>query len=174
MNKEAYDAVTKAWALTIKARALCPFIDESAIGRTGYISPEWYRERGAVYFVNLAQSLTAGDVQELNQIGSFMNRSFVISMAAVLEEYKVVPYKSKPDSSKEGSKHVQLTKRLRNRFAHGQWEYNADCNKHVETRELLEELFPEGSAKGSGFVTSIDDILEPLKDGVLAYIRAAT
>ena len=69
MNKEAYDAVTKAWALTIKARALCPFIDESAIGRTGYISPDWYREHGAVYFVNLAQPLTGGDVQELIQIG---------------------------------------------------------------------------------------------------------
>ena len=174
MNEAAYRAVEEVWALTVKSRALCPCAGESAIGQPGYLSPPWYRERGAVYFVNLAQPLTADDVRELRQIGFFINRSFVISMAAVLEEYGVVPYKCKPDCSKEGGNHVQLTKWLRNRFAHGQWEYDPNNTDHVETRNLLEELFPEGAAKGKGFVTSIDDILEPLKDGVLAYIRATT
>jgi len=174
MNKAAYDAVETLWALAVKARALCPHADDSAIGLSGYVSPPWYRERGATYFVNLAQPLTGGDVRELVQIGAFVNRSFVISMAAVLEEYGVVPYMANPDRTKEGGRHVQLTKWLRNRFAHGDWEYDAANPKHAETRQLLEALFPEGSAKGSGFVTSIHDILEPLKDGVLAYIRATT
>jgi hypothetical protein len=173
MNKAAFDAIEKIWALTIKARALCPFTDASAIGLEGYISPPWYQARGAVYFVNLAKQLTSGDVQELNQIGSFVNRSFIISMAAVLEEHGVVPYGTSPDRSKKGGDHVQLTKWLRNRFAHGEWEYDAGNQKHVETRRLLETLFPIGAAGGSGFVLSIDSILEPLKDGVLQYISAA-
>jgi hypothetical protein len=95
MNKTAYNAIEKIWALTIKARALCPCTNSSAIGLTGYISPEWYQARGAVYFVNLAKPLTAEDVQELNHIGSFINHSFVISMMAVLKEHGVVPYKSR-------------------------------------------------------------------------------
>lgn len=174
MNEAAYAAVEQAWALTVKARALCPYADQSAIGLAGYRSPPWYCERGAVYFVNLAQPLTAGDVQELIEIGGFVNRSFVIYMAAILEEHGVVPYRANPNRSIEGGDHAQLTKWLRNRFAHGEWDYDARDSRHVETRQLLEALFPEGSAKWSGFVTSIDDILEPLKDGVLAYIRAAT
>jgi len=44
----------------------------------------------------------------------------------------------------------------------------------VKTRRLLEELFPAGASEGPGFVLSIDKILEPLKDGVLAYIAAST
>ncbi|MCX6027650.1 MAG: hypothetical protein NTY23_15625 [Chloroflexi bacterium] len=174
VNEAAYRAVEKVWALTIKARALCPYAGESAVGQRGYASPAWYRARGAVYFVDLAQPLTDGDVRELNEIGGFLNRSFVVSMAAVLEEYGVVPYRANPDRSKEGGDHAQLTKWLRHRFAHGEWEYDAGDPEHVKTRQLLEELFPEEAKKGTGFLTSIDGILEPLKNGVLAYIRAAT
>jgi hypothetical protein len=124
--------------------------------------------------VNLAKPLTAADVAELNQIGSFVNRSFVISIAAVLETNGVVPYRADPDRTKPGGDHVQLTKWLRNRFAHGEWVYDANKPKHVETRKLIDNLFPSGATGGAGFITSIDSILEPLKDGVLAYIRATT
>ena len=173
MNKaEAYNAIEKIWELTIKARALCPLTDSRAIGGTGYISPDWYKARGAVYFVNLAQPLTAEDVQELNHIGSFVNRSFIISMIAVLEEHGVLPSKTRPDRSKDGGGHVQLTKWLRNLFAHGEYEYVAGKPKHEKTHQLLKTLFPE-RAGGSSFTTPIDSILEPLKEGVLAYIRAA-
>jgi hypothetical protein len=174
MNQAAYDAVEEAWTLTVKARALCPCTSESAIGMSGYMSPPWYQAHGATYFVTLAQALTAGDVAELREIGGFVNRSFVISMAAILEQYDVIPYGADPCRSKKGGNHAQLTKWLRNRFAHGQVLYDASNPKHVETRSLLEELFPNAVSAESGFVTSIDGVLEPLKDGVLAYIRAAT
>ena len=174
MNQSAIDAIEQAWTLTVKARALCPYSDQSAIGMEGYISPGWYKSHGAIYFVNLAKPLTAEDVNELNQIGSFVNRSFVISMAAILEATGVVPYRDNPDRAKPGGDHVQLTKWLRNRFAHGEWAYDGMNTQHVETRRLLEKLFPKAASGGSGFITSIDTILEPLKDGVLSYIRATT
>jgi hypothetical protein len=174
MHEEAYRAIEEAWTLTVKTRALCPYIDDSAIGKTGYLSPPWYRARSATYFVNLAQPLTGADVEQLRQIGNFVNRSFIISMVAILEAYRVVPYRHNPDPSREGADYVRLTKCLRNRFAHGEWQYNASNRKHRKTRELLERLFPEVASGGSGFVTSIDGILEPLKDGVLTYIRSAS
>lgn len=174
MNEVGYNAIERLWDSTVKARALCPFTDSSAVGFTGYISPGWYQNRGAIYFVNLAEPLKPEDVQELNHIGSFINRSFVISMMAVLEEHGVVPYKSDPDRSKNGGDHVQLTKWLRNRFAHGEYEYDASKNTHVETSNLLRTLFPDRAAGSPNFGTPIDAVLEPLKDGVLVYIRAAT
>ncbi len=174
MNQTAHDAIGEVWTLTIKTRALCPYTDKSAIGIKGYISPGWYQAHGAVYFVNLAEPLTDSDVKELNQIGGFVNRSFVIAMASILEANGVVPYRSNPDRTKPGGDHAQLTKWLRNRFAHGEWVYDANNSKHVETRELLEKLFPNGAAGGPGFITSIDSILEPLKDGVLLYIQSTT
>jgi hypothetical protein len=80
---------------------------------TGYISPEWYRARGAIYFVNLAQPLTATDVEELRQISSFVNRNFVISMATILEEYGVIRSGHELDRSREEGDHAQLTRWLR-------------------------------------------------------------
>jgi hypothetical protein len=138
------------------------------------MNPEWYRARGAIYFVNLAQPLTATDVEELRQIGSFVNRSFVISMAAILEEYGVIRAGHDLDRSREGGDHAQLTRWLRNRFAHGQWQYNANDPEHRKTPALLEKLFPEAASGGSGFMPSIDGILEPLKDGLLTYQRSAS
>jgi hypothetical protein len=174
VNQAAYDAIEEAWTLTVKTRALCPRTDPSAIGLSGYISPPWYQSHGAVSFVNLAQPLSSKDVDEINQIGNFVNRSFVITMHAILEMSGVVPNRQDPDRAKSGGDHVQLTKWLRNRFAHGEWVYNASDLKHVDTRKLIEALFPQAAATGSGFIISIDSILEPLKNGVLEYIKATT
>lgn len=174
MNQAASNAVEALWALAVKARALCPHADDTAVGMSGYVSPPWYRDHGAVYFVHLAQPLTDADVRELVQIGGFVNRSFVISLAAVLEEHGIVPFRTNPDRSKDGGDRVQLVKWLRNRFAHGDWEYDAGDPQHVETRQLLETLFPDACKQAPGFVVSIHEILESLKDGVLAHIRATT
>ena len=135
LNEKAYLAIEEAWRLTVKA--------------------PWYRKHGATYFVNLAEPLTATDVMELRQIGSFVNRSFIIAMIAILEGNNVIPFQGSIPPGDERD-YVQLTKWLRNRFAHGHWEYNANDKDHKETRDLLEELFPEVASGHSGFVTSID------------------
>ncbi|MHA2219418.1 MAG: hypothetical protein ACXACY_26200 [Candidatus Hodarchaeales archaeon] len=174
MNQSAFDAIEQVWTVTVKSRALCPYVDKSAVGIKGYHSPPWYRAHGAYYFVNLAKPLTERDVNELIEIGSFINRSFIISMFAILEAHGVVPYRVEPDRTKPGGDHVQLTKWLRNRFAHGEWEYDASNQDHVETRDLLAKLFPCAGEGEPRFVVSIDSVLEPLKNGVLEYIQATT
>ncbi len=97
MNQIAYEAIEKLWRQTVKTRALCPITRDSAVGMKGYISPPWYQARGATCFVNVSQPLQAADVAELKEIGSFVNRSFVIAMAAILEETNVIPYGMDPD-----------------------------------------------------------------------------
>lgn len=172
MNQEAHDAVERAWELTIKTRALCPFASEKAIGLREYSSPGWYRQRGEKYVVKLPKPLTENDLEEMERVGTFVNGSFIISLASILEAHGVIH--GDLDSSKDGAAYVQLTKWLRNRFAHGDWEPDYTNDKHVETRKLLEKLFPEDAAQDPGYPLSIDSVLEPLKDNVLAYIRAAT
>jgi hypothetical protein len=174
LNKQtetAYEAIKSAWDLTRKVRSLFPSTDDPAIKIKELESPGWYQAHGDVGTVKFANPVTG---KELNQIGAFVNSSFIITMMAILEEFDVVPYKSVPDLSREGGKYVQLTKRYRNHFAHGDWEYNPNDPEHRKTRKLLQELLPNAAKKGSGFLTSIDTVLEPLKDGVLAYISAST
>jgi hypothetical protein len=165
-------AIEAAWTRLVKTRALCPYVDSSAVGMSGYLSPEWYRVRGASYFVNLASPLSEADVTQLHDVAESVNRSFIVDLAAILEERGVVPYGSSPVRSLPGGDHVQLIKWLRNRFAHGDWQYDAGNPRHVETRTLLEAVLPDAAADGPGFVTSIDKALEPLKEGALEYVRA--
>ena len=174
MNEVASRAIEELWENTVKARALCPGATPSAIGRTDYCSPEWYSDRGAIYFVKPAKPLKAEDIDEMNHIGDFINRSFVISMAALLEKQEVIPKGRNLNDlelSREGGKHVQLTKWLRNQFAHADYVYDKDEPFHQSTNALLMQLFP---GRDPGFSIPIDTVLEPLKDGVLDYIRAAT
>jgi hypothetical protein len=170
-NQKANDAIVNLWEQTVKTRALCPTTDDSAIGMTDYISPTWYQARGATYFVKPAQQLTAANVEQLKQIGGFVNRSFVIAMAAILEVTNVVPFKKYPEPTIDGE-YVLLTKWLRNRFAHGDWNFDPTDTNHVDTRRLLQRLFSNVPQAGTEWVISIDKILEPLKDGVLRYVAA--
>ncbi|MFH1024550.1 MAG: hypothetical protein V1809_14310 [Planctomycetota bacterium] len=171
MNKAAYSAIEQAWQACVKVRALCPSTRKSAIGRTEYKSTNWFEKRGVTYFVRPQVPLTQEGLNELQQMTAFVNRSFIIVMAAILESYDVVPYCTTPDLSLDGGEHVLLVKWLRNRFAHGDYDYNPTDKSHVETRQLLEKLLPATKTpEMSGFPAAIDKVLEPLKDGVLQYI----
>lgn len=172
MDPSTHEIVQALWRHTVKARALCPSATETAIGITSYASPEWYRARGASYVVQLPGEMGVSDLQEMNESGSFINRSFVISLAAVLEESGVAPKGRAIDRSIDGGDHVQLIRWMRNAFAHGQWHFEAQNPDHVRIRSLFENLFPEVARQAPGFVISIDGVLEPLKDGALSYIRA--
>jgi hypothetical protein len=109
LNQAAHKAIEDLWNQTVKARALCPYQSSSAVGATEYTSPAWYKQRGALYVVSFTTQ-TSEDVQELREVAAFINRSFVISMHAVLEAHSVVPYKTEPDTRLPGGKHAQLTK----------------------------------------------------------------
>lgn len=172
MNDTAHRAIEHAWELTVKARALCPHTKKSAVGKSGYCAPRWYAERGANCSVHLPAPLTDKDIPELNDIGNFVNRSFVIWMAAILESFDVVRYGEEPDRQKPGGEHAQLVKWLRNRFAHGQWRLNPNDKRHSETLKLLKKLFPGVAPTDNEFPIPIDTVLEPLKNGVLEYIKA--
>ena len=171
MDDGAYKAIQNAWQQTIKARAFCPYTSDDAVGITKYQSPTWYSNHGATYFIEHARPLTLEDVHEQRQIGGFINRSFIIYMVAILEEHEVIYYNRSIDTSLNGGEYVQLAKWLRNRFAHGEWQYNSSIKKHRKTRKLLEKLFPDAVSDKTGFVISIDGVLEPLKEGILEYIK---
>jgi len=172
MDGSAREAIETSWNAFIHVRALCPAARQSFIGETGYQSPPWYRQRGASYTVSLPAPINPEHLNRLREGASFVNRSFIITMAAILEAYDIVPYRVDPNRTLDGGDHVQIIKWLRNRYAHGEYEYDETNDYHVQTRKLLEAVLPGVAAETDGFPASIDSVLEPLKDGVLRYIDA--
>jgi len=176
MNNKAYQGIEQAWRACLKVRALCPSANDNLIGCTGYPSPGFYVQRGIKFFVKPEKPFTPDDLAELRDMTAFVNRSFIIVMVAILEAHGVVPYRTDPDQSREGGKHTYLVKKLRNKFAHGEIDYNPGDEEHVEIRELMEELLPNAKdliKEHHNFPAAINSVLEPLKDGVLLYVASA-
>ncbi len=170
MKQEAYKAIEHAWEITKLVRSVFPSTPYADDTFTEYESPNWYKAKegtgGRIRFFNPVSG------KMLNETGKFVNESFVIYMMAILEEFGVVPYNTKPDESRNGGEFVKLTKWYRNQFAHGESNFDPKKDKHKKTRVLFEKLFPELAGITTGFPTSIDIVLPKLKDGVLEYIRA--
>ncbi len=172
MSNAAYDAIAEAWEITKLIRSLFPSTPYPESRFTEIVSPSWYQQiAGVGGQVSFLKPVTG---KTLNNIGKFVNESFVIFMMAILEEFEVVSDEKPIDLSKEGGKYVQLVRWYRNRFAHGESEFDPANPKHVETRALLEELFPNLAKSTTGFPTSIDSVLPDLVAGVLAYIGETT
>jgi hypothetical protein len=178
---DAYQAIADAWEAFTRVRALCPSAEpERIVGRTEYVSPSWYRARGITYHVRQDHEFTDDDFATLQRMTAFVNRSFVIHMAATLEHYGVVPSGKSftPDPNDHGAVCVKVVKELRNCFAHGSLEYDPNCSRHVKTRKLLQQVAPLTKGRKLDpeniryFPAAIDKVLEPLKDGVLGYIAA--
>ena len=173
----ACEAIEKAWKLTQRIRGLCPSTNnpQSLVGQMGYRSGGWYRERSIDFIVRLPRPMTLDDAQNLNLMGTFVNTSFIITMAAILEGYEFTPYGDSVNKSKECWEFALLTKWLRNYFVHGEFKRTPtaeDIKKAKKTRELLMKLLPIVKDADHDFPTSIDTILEPLKDKLQSYIRA--
>lgn len=169
----ASEAVEKLWQITVKTRALTPSTNDLDTAIAAYVSPSWYQKRGATYFVQPAKSLTAPDLIELNQIGKSVNQGFIIAMASILEGFGFIPYRGNVDQTKKCWEYAQLTKWLRNYFTHGELKRDPtpeDLKKAQKTHDLLVKMFPKVKIAEHDFPTSIDTILEPLKENVITYI----
>lgn len=175
MNSEAHKAIEDAWDALVRVRAVCPSATEAALGTEIYQSPPFYREHGVNFIVKSDGPLTREGLAVLREMTAFVNRSFVIVMAAILEAHDLAVGDYKPKGVGDGRDHALLVKWLRNRFAHGEFMYDPNEQKHIEARRLLEDLIPktkEAAYQGL-FPAAIDVVLEPLKDGVLRYIAAS-
>lgn len=165
MNQSAYDAIEQAWNYFVKTRALCPWTTEASLGQSRFKSPGWYQKQGASFIVE-RPALKQEDVVELQRTAEFVNRSFVILMTAILESHGST--ETSPKAKIPGARRVKLLKRLRNHYAHGDWNFDSAKPEHVETAKLLEQVFPGNN----GFELPTHIVLIGLKDGVLDYIKA--
>jgi len=148
----ACEAIEKAWKLTQRIRGLCPSTNnpQSLVGQMGYRSGGWYRERSIDFIVRLPRPMTLDDAQNLNLMGTFVNTSFIITMAAILEGYEFTPYGDSVNKSKECWEFALLTKWLRNYFVHGEFKRTPtaeDIKKAKKTRPSVAELEKELSGE---------------------------
>lgn len=171
MNTVAYSAIETAWDEFVQVRALTPWMT-GGTGPNSVSTPGYYKGKNCVSAtVKYDRPLTAADIDKLRNASRFINRSFIIAMSAILEAHGIVPNGEYPDTSLSGGLECELVKRLRHCFAHrGDVPFNPSDKMHKKANDVRQKVFP----KSDPFALDIDKFLEPLKNRVLEYIRAAT
>ena len=173
MNTVAYSAIESAWYEFEQVRALTPWINEG-VGVNRVVTPGYYRQNSrhcVCATIVYDRPLSADDVDKLRNASRFINRSFVIAMSAILEAHGIVPNRQNADTSVTGGLECQLVKSLRHCFAHhGDAQFDPTVDMHARAGRLQALAFPSVPI----FELPIDTFLEPLKNKVLDYIRAAT
>ena len=161
------------------SRAVFPHMQENMIGAKDCHTAPYYQNLGFNITFSFAEPLTAESVAEIDEIGHWINQNFVVRLCALLEFYKVIgPEDSgiKINHQLDGHDEVDITRRLRNEFAHTAGEYDPADPKARELYERIVNKFSLGTESnpeiGGKFPIPIDKVLIPLAEGCKHYIKA--
>lgn len=162
-------------------RAYFPHLDESLIGQFQYESPAFYELFGYEISFHFTDKLTRNDIERGNDIGHFINMSYIFMLYSVLERHHVIGGTISIDGEREGYDHIDLLRRLRNAIGHGAGKYNAKDKDDRKLYKRLREYYKldvEGAdlddeaCKADAFPLPIDRVLLPMTEGCRKYVEA--
>jgi len=158
------------WNRYLTVRAAFPYFRESDIGQSQKRSARFYRARGKDLTLMFPTAITEEDVVQLNDAGYWVNQSLVIGAWALLEYHG---FASSLDDNRPGFEHVNILRRLRKVFAHTNGRYNPSISEERRLFENMVELYRIGSVDSERFNLHIDEVLQPMLDGVRSYVKAS-
>lgn len=159
----------------LNIRSLFPAIENEMVGQTRFSTAPFYQNKGLNIVFTLSSPLTLEKIQEINEIGRWVNQSFVIRLCALLESYHLISKNEKEriDQKIDGHEDVDILRRLRNVLAHTSGRYNP---KDSEERKLYERIIEKYSINikeqeiANEFPLHIDTFLLPLAEGCKRYV----
>ena len=160
----------------LNSRAMFPHMKANMIGVTHCATAPFYQNRGFDIIFSFAEPLTTQRIDEINEIGHWINQNYVVRLCALLESYNVISRGRSINTQLDGHNEVDILRRLRNEFAHTSGWYDPTDPEEKRLREKIIEHFslkadnhPETDGK---FPIPIDKVLVPLTEGCKRYVRA--
>lgn len=165
--------IEEQWEILLNCRSVFPYVTQSHIGEKSLTTAPYYSVRGYNLRFQFSEPLTKGRVEQLVEIGYWINQSYVIRLCVTLEVNQIT---QKIDEGIPGHKKVEILEALRNKFAHSPGRYNPRKPKNrklyatvVDHFSLDEEEY--SGDPGSFYPIPIDSVLEPLTKGCVRYIK---
>jgi len=161
----------------LNVRAMFPTIRENMVGKRRFPTAPLYKSQGYNINFQFDQPLTEEKREEINQIGRWVNQSYVVWLCALLELHWIIPPQKHGciDQSLEGHEEVDILRRLRNKLVHKSGIYSPtdpDAKKLYERMVSKFSLRTESSETATQYPVHIDDFLIPLTEGCKQYVRA--
>ena len=163
-------------SILMEIRSIFPTLTIEMVGKNSYFTAPYYENSGYKREIMLSSPITLAYIEKQDTIGRWVNQSFIIRLCAILERHCVIPNESdgKINQEVEGWEEVELIRRIRNKLAHKNGEYNPEDTDDRKLYEIIVERFQlnvEKPAEAKGFPIPIDTVLIPLSIGCKKYIE---
>jgi hypothetical protein len=175
MSSEILAQIDSQLSKFLSARAMFPHTKENLIGAKHCQTAPFYRQYGYNITFSFNEPLTAERIEEINEVGHWINQNYVVRLCALLESYGVISKTEPINKELDGHEEVDILRRLRNKFAHTAGWYNPTDPEVKQLRDrtirhfaLNEESHPESRGK---FPIPIDRVLLPLTEGCKRYVQ---
>jgi hypothetical protein len=175
-SAEIIQQIEQQWNDLLRVRSVFPTMLDNVIGSQQASTAPFYQHQGYHARLSFVQPLTKEAIEEVNQIGRWLNESYVIGLCALLEFYQAIPREGQGriDLSLQGHEEIDILRRLRNALLHRSGRHNPD---DVESRKLYERMVEEfslrteSSTKAAKYPVHIDGFLQPLTIACKCYVE---
>lgn len=159
------------WTNYNNCRAHFPCVSPTMIGQRCVPTAPFYAAQGFEVTYVLNQDLTEDKINKLNEIGHWLNQNFIIRLCALLEAHHVLSNDIKIDFEIDGCEHLNIVRRLRNRFAHSSGRFNPDDKDDKKTMELIRVNLNIDIDRSVDWPLAINTVLQPLCEGCKRYVE---
>ena len=169
-------SIRRHWEDLLRVRSVFPTMRDNVIGAQHVSTAPFYQHHGYRIRLSFPQPLTRETIEAVNQIGRWLNESYVIRLCALLEFYQIIPREGQGriDQSLEGHEAIDILRRLRNALLHRSGRHNPE---DVDSRKLYERIVPtfsgqvESSTAAAMYPVHIDSFLLPLTTACKCYVK---
>ena len=169
--KKIYTEMDVLWRNLNRCRGYFPCVDDSSVGATVILTSPYYQAQGISIVHSFDVPLTLEKKNEINDIGHWINQNFVIRLCALMEYHHMLSASTNIDFNLNGAEHLNIVRRLRNRFVHSSGRYNPDNSDDLKTMELIKEHLEIPIDEMIDWPLAIDTVLEKLIEGCKLYVK---
>ena len=156
------------WDKFFRCRSHFPCVSPTMEGQRCIPTAPYYEAEGLEVTYVLNQDLTLDMIDELNDIGHWLNQNLVVRLYAILDHHNVV---DSIEEEYDGWRYVSLTRWLRNYFSHQSGFYNPNDPDHKKTMQEMGDLLHIDIEGREEFPLLIDKVLHPLLEGCKKFVR---
>jgi len=156
------------WDKFLRCRSHFPCVSPTMAGQRCIPTAPYYEAEGLEGTYILNHDLTLGMIDELNDIGHWLNQNLVVRLYAILDHHNVV---DSIEEEYDGWRYVSLTRWLRNYFVHQSGFYDPIDSDHEKTMQEMGDLLHIGVEGREEFPLPIDEVLRPLLEGCKMFVR---
>ena len=167
------DEMSEQWEYHLLVRSIFTWKlgDHVASGNRKFVSPPWYRIRGAAFKYEIPDPPAAIMARRLSGVGAWLNQNYVIRLFGLLDGKGIIKA-----GINRGEKSILLLKILRNEVGAHSSGKRPKPDRAKKAAHLIKELYGHPTTVGEvrTYSLSVDNVLEPLMLGCRGFVQSLT